>query len=102
MTNTENDMEMKKEEEERKLDRMAKFSDFLEIWQGRQNLPATQKESRSHNKQMAAVGYISDTAEIDKAFWSLLQHDGMVAFTLSASSPLPQAVSAKELPGGQS
>jgi len=35
--------------------------DILETWQGSQNLPATKKESRAQNKQMAAVGYISDT-----------------------------------------
>jgi len=34
--NTENDSEMKKEAEERKLHRMAKVLNFLEIWQGSQ------------------------------------------------------------------
>jgi len=43
--NTENDSEMKKEAEERKLHRIAKVHDFLEMWQGSQNLRATQKES---------------------------------------------------------
>jgi len=60
---TENDLEMKKEAEERKLHRMAKVHDVLEMWQGSQNLCATQKESRAQNKQMTAVGYISDTEE---------------------------------------
>jgi len=46
-TNTENNSEMKKEAEERKLHRMAKVHDFLEMWQGSQNLCATQKESRA-------------------------------------------------------
>jgi len=32
--NTENDLEMKKEAEERKLHRMVKVHDFLEMWQG--------------------------------------------------------------------
>jgi len=41
--NTENDMETKKEAEERELHRMAKAHNFLEIWQGSQNLRATQK-----------------------------------------------------------
>ena len=36
--NTENDSEMKKEAEERKLHRMAKVRDFLEMWQGSQYL----------------------------------------------------------------
>jgi len=48
--NTENDSEMKKEAEERKLHRMAKVHDFLEMWQGSQNLRATQRESRAQNK----------------------------------------------------
>jgi hypothetical protein len=59
-TNTEIDSEMKKEVEEKKLHRIAKVHDFLEMWQGSQNLRATQKESRAQNKQITAVGYISD------------------------------------------
>jgi hypothetical protein len=81
--NTENDSEMKEEAEERKLHRMAKVHDFLEMWQGSQNLRATQKESRTQNKQMTAVGYISDTEEIVKLSWSLFQHDGAAAFRSS-------------------
>jgi len=100
-TNTENDSEMKKEAEERKLHRMAKVHDFLEMWQGSQNLRTTQKESRAQNKQMTAVGYISDTEEIVRASWSLFQHDGAAAFKLSERSPLPPALSAKDLPGGR-
>jgi len=99
--NTENDSEMKKEVEERKLHRMAKVHDFLEMWQGSQNLRATQKESRAQNTQMTAVGYISDTEEIVKSSWSLFQHDGAAAFKLSERSPLPPALSAKDLPGGR-
>jgi hypothetical protein len=38
--NTENNSEMKKEVEETKLNRMAKVHDFLEMWQGSQNLRA--------------------------------------------------------------
>jgi len=71
------------------------------MWQGSQNLGATQKESRAQNKQMTAVGYISDTEEILKAPWSLIQHDGAAAFKSSESSPLPPPVSAKDLPGRQ-
>jgi len=99
--NTENDSEMKKEAEESKLHRMAKVHDFLEIWQRSQNLPATQKKSRSQNKQMTTVGYISDTEEIVKASWSLFQHNGAAAYTLSERTPLPPALSAKDLPGGR-
>jgi hypothetical protein len=54
--NTENDSEMKEEAEERKLHRMAKVHDFLELWQGSQNLRATQNESHVQNKQMTVVG----------------------------------------------
>jgi hypothetical protein len=35
---TDNDMEMKREGEEKKLHRMAKVHDFLEMWQGSQTL----------------------------------------------------------------
>jgi len=31
--------------------------------------------------------------------WSLFQHDGAAAFILSERSPLPQPLSAKDLPG---
>jgi hypothetical protein len=65
--NTENDSELKKEAEERKLHGMAKVLQILETWQGSQNRCATQEESRAQNKQMTAVGYISDTEEIVKA-----------------------------------
>jgi len=97
-TNTENDSEMKKEAEERKLHRMAKVHDFLEMCQGSQNLRATQKESRTQTKQMTAMRYISDTEEIVEASWSLFQHDGAAAFKLSERLPLPPALSAKDLP----
>jgi len=71
------------------------------MWQGCQNLRAPQKESRAPNKQMTAVGYISDTEEIVKASWSLFQHDGAAAFKLTERSPLPPALSAKDLSGGR-
>jgi hypothetical protein len=44
-TNTESQSEIKKEAEERKLHRMAKVHDILKMWQGSQNLRATQKET---------------------------------------------------------
>jgi hypothetical protein len=81
--------------------KMARVHDFLEMWQGSQNLRATQKQSRAQNKQMTAIGYISDTAESLQASWSLFQHDGAAAFKLSERSPLPPALSAKDLPGGR-
>jgi hypothetical protein len=99
--NIQNNLEMQKEAEERTLHRMAKVHDLLEMWQGSQNLRATQKESRAQNKQMTAAGYISDPHEIVKASWSLFQHDGAAAFKLSERPPFPPALSAKDLPGGQ-
>jgi hypothetical protein len=100
-TNTEHNSEMKQEVEESKLHRMAKAHDFLEMWQDSQNLRATQKESRTQNTQMTTVGYMSETEELVKASWSLFQHVGAAAFKLSERSPLPQALSAKDLPGGR-
>jgi len=79
-TCTEDDMEMKREAEQRKLYWMAKVHHILEMWQGSQNLRATQKESRTENKQTTAIGYISDPEEIAKASWSNFQHDGAAAF----------------------
>ena len=99
--NAENTSEMKKQAEERKLHSIAKDHDFLEMWQGSQNLCATQNESCTPNRQMTAVEYISDTEEIVKASWLLFQHDGAAAFKLSERSPLPPLLSAKDLPGEQ-
>jgi hypothetical protein len=99
-TNTENELEMKKEAEDRKLHIMAKVHNLLEMCQGCQNLRATQKESRAQNTQMTAIGYILDTEEIVKASWSLFHHDGAAAFKLSERSPLPPALSAQDLTGG--
>jgi len=101
-TNTENDSEMKEDAEERKLHRMAKVHNCLELWQGSQNLRATQTKSLTQNKHITAIGYILDTEEIVKASWSLFQYDGAAASTLSERSPLPPALSAKNLPGGRS
>jgi len=96
-SNTENDSDMNKEAEEWKLPRMSKVHNFLETWQDCQNLSATQQESRAQNKQMTAIGYITDMEEIVKASWSLFQYDGAAAFKLSETSPLPPAWSAKDL-----
>jgi len=99
--NAEHNSEMKKEAEERKLHRIAKVHNFLEMWQGCQTVCATQKESRAQNKLITAVGHISDTEELVKACWSLVQHHRWAAFTWSERSPLPPALSAKDLPGGE-
>jgi len=51
LTSTDHNMEMKGEAEQKRLHRMAKVHDFLQMWQGSQNLRAAQKESRTQNKQ---------------------------------------------------
>jgi type VI protein secretion system component VasK len=58
---------LKQDAKKTTLHRMAKVHNFLEMWQGSQNLHATQKEARAQYKQMTAIGYISDTEEIVKA-----------------------------------
>jgi hypothetical protein len=50
---------------------------------------------------MTAVGNFSDTKEIIEASWSNFQPDGAAAFQLSEISPLPPALSTKDLPGRQ-
>jgi 5'-deoxynucleotidase YfbR-like HD superfamily hydrolase len=82
-TNTEHNSEIKKQLEERKLQRMAMVHDMLEMWQGSQNLSATKGECHAQYKQMTAIGYISDMEQLVNASWSLLQHDWVAAFTLS-------------------
>jgi hypothetical protein len=53
--NTENDLEMKNEVEERTLPRIAKVHDILEMWQDSQNPRDMQKEPQVQNTQMTAV-----------------------------------------------
>jgi len=53
------------------------------MWQGSRNLQATQKESRTQNKQLTALRDISDNEDIVKTLWSRLQHHGAAAFILS-------------------
>jgi hypothetical protein len=69
--NTQNDSEMNKEAEEQNLLRIAKVHDFLEIWQGSQNLHVIEMKTRAQNKQKTTLGYILHTEEIVKASWSL-------------------------------
>jgi len=87
-TNTEYDSVINREAEEIFFHRIVKVQDFLDMWQGCQNLHGTQKESCAQNEQMTAVGYISDTKEIVKAPGSLFKHAGPAAFELSERSPL--------------
>jgi len=63
------------------------------------NLCATLKESCIRHKQLAAVGFISDSEEIVKASWLNFQHNGAAAFELLERSSVPAAFSAKHLPG---
>jgi len=99
-TDTDNNLELKKEVEEWKLQKMAKVHNVLAMWQGSHNLRAKQQGSRAQIKQMTAVGHISDTEEIIKASWSNCQHNGVAACKLSERSPLPSTLTAKDLPGG--
>jgi len=91
----------KKEAVERKSHRMVKAHHFLEMWQGSQNIRATQKESQAENTYITAVGHISDMEGIVKASWSLMKHDAAALFKLSKRSPLSPALSANDLLGGQ-
>jgi hypothetical protein len=99
LTETDNDFYWNIEAEETKWHRMAKVHNILERWQGSQNLCATQKKSCDQNKQMAAVGYISDIEEIVKAFWSNCLQDGVAAFQLSKRLPMRPALLTKDLRG---
>jgi hypothetical protein len=72
---------------------MAKVHDLLKMWQGSQNLHATQNDSCAQNNQMTTVGCISDTEEIVKASWPNVQHNGAAAFKLLERSPVPSALS---------
>jgi len=58
------------------------------------------KISNSH-KEMATIGYISDTGEILKTSWWQFQHECAAEFKLSERSPVLPALFAKNLPGGQ-
>jgi len=101
MTNTDNDFEMKREVEQKKLHRIAKVHNVLDMLQGSQNLWATQKESCTQHKQMTYLGYISDTKEVVKVSWSNFQHDRVAAFELLEWSPVPPCLPAKDLSGGR-
>jgi len=96
-TSTGDDLEMKREAEQRMFHQMAKVYDVLEMWHGSQILCTTQMESHSPYELMTAIGYVK---EIVKAFWSNFQHDGAAAFKLSERSPVPPALAAKIFPAG--
>ena len=100
MWNSENDFEMKTHAEERKLHRLAKVHNSVDMWQGNETLYATQKGSRARNRLMEAVRCISDPQEIIKASLSRFQQDGAAAFKLSERSTMPPVLFAKDLAGG--
>jgi len=96
---TENNSEIENEADDTSLHRMANDRGFLEMWQGSTTLQAAQKESRTQDKQMPAVGFISDTEKIIKVSWSNIQHHDLAVFKRSEWSPLAAALSAKNFPG---
>jgi hypothetical protein len=69
-TEAENNIALKRKAEERIFHTIAKGYDLLGMWQGSQNLRATQKASRPQPKQMTAVGYLLNTEEIVDASWT--------------------------------
>jgi len=79
---------------------MAEVHNFLDLWQGSKSLHATKKESHAQNKQITAIGYISDTEEIIEVSLSNFHNDGEAAVKLSERSPLPPALSSNDLAGG--
>jgi len=83
------------------LHRMAKVDDDFDTWQCSQILRASQKERHAQKQQTTGVGYIPDTEEIVQASWSHFQHNCKAALKLSEKSPVPRALSAKNLPGGR-
>jgi len=66
-TSTENDIEKKREAEVNMLYRMATVHEILEMWQGHQYLRATEEDSHTQITLITAVGWISDTQEIENA-----------------------------------
>jgi hypothetical protein len=97
----ENNSEIKKAAEETKLHRMASTHDFLEMWQGSEKLRATQKAAKAQNKQMTAMGYISDSEEVESSSWASFAHDGLAAFKSNEKTPLPKSLPLTELQNGK-
>jgi hypothetical protein len=62
---------------------MANVRDLVERCQCSQTLRAIQTKSRAQNKEITAVGYISDAKEILKPSLLLFKHDGDAEFKLS-------------------
>jgi hypothetical protein len=58
-------------------------------------------KSCPQNNYRTAIGYISDTKKIVKAYWLNVHHHTVALYTLLESSNLPPALSTNDLPGGQ-
>jgi predicted nuclease of predicted toxin-antitoxin system len=80
---------------------MAKVHGFLEMWQDSKILRSTQKAAHAQNPQMTAMGYISDSEETVKSWWSAFQFDGAAAFQLTENSLLPLTLLQIDLSGGK-
>jgi hypothetical protein len=89
---------MSREAQQRSMHRKAEVHDFLEMWQGSQNLWAPEMESHAQNKQFSVVGHISDTEETVKASFLNAQQDGGDVVTLCGRSPVQATLSAKNRP----
>jgi len=63
-TTTENQSDIQRVADQRKLHTMAEISKLMKMWQQSENIHSTQKESNNQNYQMTAVGYISVKKEI--------------------------------------
>lgn len=80
---------------------MAKIHNNFGMRDGLHSQCATQKESRDQNKQMIAVGFISDTKDLLERSMCNCQHDSGVGFELSETLPLSPALCGKDLTSGQ-
>jgi len=101
MLNAGNDLELMTEVAEWNSTRIANGHDILEMWQGSQNLHATQKQSCTQNTQITAIEYILNTEDIVKSSGSNFQHDGVAAFELSERPHVPPASFSTDLPAGR-
>jgi hypothetical protein len=96
------DIEVQKAAEEKKLLHMAQVHDFLDMWDGSQKLRRMQRAARAQNREMTAMGFISDTEETVNEGWSSFKHDGVAAFKASERTcGLPASLPQTELPDGR-
>jgi hypothetical protein len=97
------DIEAQKAVEDKKLNRLAKVHDFLDMRDGSQKLRHMQRAARAQNSKMTAIGYISDTEETVDEGWSSINHDGVTAFKAIERSNcgLPASLPRIKLPKGR-